>query len=123
MCTFKELGFLLNGQFYQPGSSIDYSNIGEGLDALRCVTPFFVCCIRILNADILNLVDWIFPNGETVVEASGESIYWTREQGSLVLHRDNNVPMPTGLYTCKIRNKAGQIDQIQIDVKEPGIVQ
>ena len=52
----------LRGITYQNNSLVTLENIGEGDDALLCVTDSTACCARAQSPGGVNLADWYYPN-------------------------------------------------------------
>ena len=77
-------------------------DIGEGDDALLCVTNQTACCVppyTSVNGSVIG--NWFFPNG-TRVRSSGElwDIYRTRDQIVVRMHRRRGGE--EGIYRCEI---------------------
>ena len=83
--------------------ALDLTDIGVDGDSLRCLTPLTSCC---RSADIPNsdgtLGDWIFPNGSLAPTGFGVYDISTKGASSVILHRNSNLTLPTGVYTCEI---------------------
>lgn len=101
----KGLGFLLKGVLYSENSSINISAIAINDAALRCLTPSITCCV---NDDGMVLGRWKFPNGSTV-PSNGDKLYATGGPSSVVLHKINNIKIPSGIYTCEIPDIRGTL--------------
>ena len=84
---------------YKNNSIVILENIGEGDDALLCVTNQTACC---QNSDTGSaLGNWYFPNG-TRVPSSGDQwdFHRTRSQMVISLHRRRGGE--EGIYRCVI---------------------
>ena len=104
--------FSLNSTAYQNNSLVTLEEIGEGDDALLCVTDQPACCRPPYSVSLGN---WFFPNG-TRVPSSGSQWDFVRIRGqSLVsLHRLRGGVR--GIYHCVIPDATGVIQTINIGV-------
>jgi hypothetical protein len=75
-------------------------NIGEGSDALYCLTNRTQCCG--ISTGGVNRGIWKFPDGTNVEEDTTADIYFTRGFSSIHLNRRSSAVGPTGVYTCVI---------------------
>ena len=95
--------FSLNGTTYQNNSLVTLENIGEGVDALLCMTDQPACCRPLYIDSIGQTVfgNWFFPN-ETRVPSS--SMYWDmhRTRGHMVLPLQRRRGGAEGIYHCVI---------------------
>ena len=83
--------------FYASGSSLSLSTIGEGEDALQCVTDGS-CCNLPNRAG-----EFHYPNGTLVpTQGFGDDFYRNRAEGMIRLNRRNGATSPTGIYKCVI---------------------
>ena len=111
--------FALNGTTYQNNSLVTLEDIGEGRDALLCVTDLTACCRRpytgtgYCGASVLG--NWYFPNGTRVV-SSGNQWDFHRTSGWMVktLHRRRGGV--DGIYHCVIPDTTGVTQNIYIGV-------
>ena len=95
-----ELGFFLNGEFLSNNSMVLLSNIGEGSDALFCLTNRTQCCTTEAG---LNRGGWRFPNDTSVIlNDASYHFYRIRGYSSVSLNRRSEAYGPTGTYTCRI---------------------
>ena len=105
--------FSLYGTTYQNNSLVSLENIGEGGNALLCVTDLTACCRPPYASGQVG--NWFFPNG-TRVQSSG--INWdfhrTRGQSVVFLHRRRGGV--TGIYSCVIRDAMNVTQIIYIGV-------
>ena len=104
--------FALNGTTYQNNSVVTLEEIGEGGDALLCVTDLTACC-RPPYTDWSSA--WYFPN-ETRVPSPGSwwKFYRTRGQMVVSLHRRRGGE--SGIYRCEIPDARNVIQTIYIGV-------
>ena len=86
--------------------------IGEGADALICLTNNFSCC------DESNGI-WYFPNSSQVPlghQGSGNDVYITRGPSLVRLHRRRSSMLPAGLFHCKIPDASGVNQSIYVGI-------
>ena len=91
-------------------------DIGEGHDALLCITNRTACCRPPYTGDMVpGLGNWYFPNG-TRVPASGvgRDIYRTR--GQMVVRMNRRRGGVEGIYRCEIPDAMNVIQTIYIGV-------
>ena len=88
---------------YTANSAISITSISESTPTsgggLVCRTDRDDCCI--LGPGRKREGDWIYPDGVTPVQNSGD-IYRTRGVSTVILNRRNDATRPTGLYCCKV---------------------
>ena len=92
----------LNGTTYQNSSLVTLEDIGEGDDALLCLTDQNACC-RPPYADPLGsaIGNWYFPNGTRVPSSGAQWIFHrTRGWSAIILHRRRGGV--TGIYRCEV---------------------
>ena len=109
-----DVWFSLNGTTYQNNSIVILEDIGEGDDALRCLTSQTACCRPpYVNGSALG--NWFFPNGSSV-PSSGMNwdIYSSRGRMVVVMHRRRSGV--EGIYHCVIPDTSGFIQTIYIGV-------
>ena len=87
-------------------------SVGEGGDALFCVTDFHNCCRHPYTGEIRNTMgNWFFPNG-TRVPSNQWDIYRTRGHMIVSLHhRRGGV---NGIYRCEIPDAMNIIQTMYI---------
>ena len=95
---------ILRGRVYSNNSDILITDIGEGENALLCLTSLIQCC---RDSDTPSgeevLGRWLYPNGSTIGEMSkGEDFYTDRGSSVVRLNRRNNVTSPSGRFCCEI---------------------
>ena len=92
-------------------------DIGEGDDALLCVTDLPACCRYYYTgycwASVLG--NWFFPNG-TRVQSSGVRWDFHRTSGWMVKRLQRRRGGVDGIYHCVIPDKAGVNQNIYIGV-------
>ena len=95
-----DVWFSLNGTIYQNNSVVTLENIGEGDDALHCITNLRNCC-RLSHTDQPVLGNWFFPNG-TRVPSSDSEWDFHRDRGQSVVHLHRRRGGEEGIYRCEI---------------------
>ena len=69
-----DVWFSLNGTTYQNNSIVILEDIGEGDDALFCLTNYTDCCQSPYTGDKGNAKgNWYFPNGSRVPGSGSQS--------------------------------------------------
>ncbi len=120
---FSDVGFFLNGVVYSNNSVVPLQDIGEGtayLDsdngnaALFCITNLVDCC---RGVDGGSAGEWYLP-GESVpvVVTNSADFISGRGPSAVLLHRMNSGIGPTGVYTCKVPDENGVVQQLYIGV-------
>ena len=97
---------VLRGTPYQNNSIVTLEDIGEGDDALLCIT-FQIACCR------LGLGNWYFPNGSRT-PLMGWDIYRTR--GQMVVRMNRRRGGEEGMYRCEIPDAMNIAQTIYIGV-------
>ena len=100
---------------------MNLDDIGEGDDALLCITELSACCQQVHTNDTGSaLGNWFFPNGtivpsEVVYGTTGLQfdIYRTRGHSMVLLHRRKGGV--NGIYRCEIPDALGVIQTIYIE--------
>ena len=115
------VSFWLRGTAYQNNSLVTLEDIGEGDDALLCVTDLTACC-RPPYTDPLGsgaIGNWFFPNGTRVPSSSNQwDIYRVRSGPGLIYlhHRRERRGGGNGIYRCVIPDAMQVIRTICIGV-------
>ena len=81
------------------------SDIGEGSNALFCLTNRTQCCTYEAG---FHRGGWRFPNSSTVDTTDNKEFYRTRGFSSVRLSRRTNAFGPTGIFTCRIPTNQNQ---------------
>ena len=91
-------------------------DIGEGDDALHCMTDFRNCCRPPYTGEMENaLGNWFFPNETRVPSSGGQwDIYRTRGQSVVLLQRRRGGV--EGIYRCEMPDAMNVIQTIYIRV-------
>ena len=111
-----DVWFSLGGTTYQNNSIVILENIGEGDDALLCVTHLTACCRHpYTSGNRSALGNWFFPNGTRVPSSDRQwDIHRTRGQMMVLLHRKRGGA--EGIYHCVIPDVLGILQTIYIGV-------
>ena len=105
--------FSLKNKTYQNNSHVTLENIGEGDDALLCVTNLTTCCkFPRTNGN------WSFPNG-TGVPSSGADWDFYRTRGHTVVYLHRKRGGMEGIYRCEIPDSTNIMQTIYIGVYTP----
>ena len=111
-----DVWFSLNGTTYQNNSIVTLEDIGEGDDALFCITNQTACC-RPPYTGVVGpaLGNWFFPNRSRVPSGNAnDDFYRTRGQMMVRLHhRRGGVE---GIYRCEIPDGMNVTQAIYIGV-------
>ena len=108
--------FLLNGTTYHNNSIVTLEDIGEGDDALLCLTDLTACC-RPPFTSIGQQASgsWFFPNGTRVPSSVFQwDIHRTRGQSVVRLERRRGGE--EGIYSCIIPDTMNVIQNLYIGV-------
>ena len=108
--------FSLRGTSYQNNSLVNLEDIGEGDDALLCLTELTACCRKEFNGAMGSAIaNWFFPNGTRVSSASNQwDFYRTRGHMVALLHRRRGGE--DGVHRCEISDAMNVIQTIYIGV-------
>ena len=101
---YAEFGFFLDGTFLSNNSIIFLSSIGEGSNALFCLTDRTQCCTTEAG-DARG--SWRFPNSSLVTRDDADlSFYAIRGYSSIRFNRRSDAVAPTGIYICRLPDEA-----------------
>ena len=109
--------FSLNGTTYQNNSLVTLEDIGEGDDALLCMTNLPACCRPPYTESNGkgSIGNWYFPNGSRVPSSGNQSdFHRTRGQSVVSLHRRRDGK--DGVYRCEVPDAMNIIQTIYIGV-------
>ena len=103
--------FSLRGTTYQNNSLVTLEDIGQGNNALLCVTDKTACCGPPYTdpIELVNRMNWFFPNG-TKVPSSGSQWDFHRTRGQSVVRLQRRRGGAEGIYRCVIHD-AVNVDQ------------
>ena len=111
-----DVWFSLNGTTYQNNSVVTLEDIGEGDDALLCITDQPNCCRPPYTSENGQVIGrWFFPNGTRVPSKSTEWNFY-RDRGLGVVHLQRRRGGAEGLYRCEISDTWNIIQTIYIGV-------
>ena len=96
-----DVWFSLNGTTYQNNSLVTLEDIGEGDDALLCMTNLTACCSASYTGNWFAFGNWFFPNG-TRVSSSGNQWNFHRTRGQMVVGLNRRRGGVEGIYHCEI---------------------
>ena len=103
-----DVWFSLNGTRYQNNSIVTLTDIGEGNEALFCMTN-----LTGVNGSVRG--DWYFPDGTRVLSTNDNSeIYETRDQSVVRMNRRGDGE--DGIYHCEIPDSMNVNQTIYIGV-------
>ena len=87
---------------FQNNSIVTLNNIGEGDDALLCITNLTTCCRPPYTGDNVSVIgNWFFPNG-TRVPNSNDNWNFHRSRLQMVVHLNRGRGGMEGIYRCEI---------------------
>ena len=99
---------MFRGTTYHNNSIVKLEDIGQGDDALLCVTD--------LPSQVQpTLGNWFFPN-LTRVPSSGAKWDYFRTRGQSVVHLQRRRGGEEGIYRCEIPDAAGVVQTLYIGV-------
>ena len=112
------VGFFLRGVLYPNNSVVSLTDIGEGYNALHCLTNLTTCC---RGRDGGSAGEWFLPGqtspvvGVNAPNAGTESFTRSRGPSAVLLNRRTSTG-PTGLYTCQVPDGSGTNRTLYIGV-------
>ena len=110
----EHVRFLHHGQTYLNNSNVAINDIGEGDNALLCVTDKPDCC-KPPNGSLQG--DFYYPDNTLVRnQAKYDSLYRNRGPQVVRLNRRSNTHSPTGIYKCEIPDFTGWNRIIYINI-------
>ena len=89
-------------------------DIGEGRDALLCITNYTACCNSHYTGE--NMGNWFFPNGTKVPNETGTSGDFYRSRGQMVVRLHRRRGGEEGIYRCEIPDAMNTKQTIYIGV-------
>ena len=116
-----EVRFTLKGAILSNNSLVTSDDIGEGEDALRCMTDNTSCCRPPYTQNLGQsaLGNWFFPNGTRVPSSDKQSdFHRTRGDMAVLLHRRRGGE--DGVYYCVVPDKEGNDQTTYIGVYTAG---
>ena len=92
---------ILRGRPYRINSNVTLEDIGEGDDALLCITNQTACCRPPYTGETgPALGNWFFPNGTVVFSGDQSDFFGTR--GQMVVRMNRRRGGVEGIYRCEI---------------------
>ena len=110
------VGFFFKGRILSDNDDVFLDDIGEGSNALYCLTNRTQCCSTEAGA---NRGLWRNSDGGNV-RNNTVAIYSTRGFSSLLLNRRSSESVPTGVYTCMIPDAQNDLRMLNITINEGG---
>ena len=111
-----DVWFSLKGTTYQNKSNMTLEDIGEGFDALRCMTNQTACCRSSdIGGNMFVLGNWFFPNGSRVSSLCNQWDFY-RTRGHMVVRLHRRRGGMEGIYCCEIPDTFGLIQTLYIGV-------
>ncbi len=102
--------FMLRGRTYTDGDTVLVTDIGEGDDALLCMTGNTECC------DSSDDGEFFYPDGTAVGFSTLNSLYRKTGKQLIRLNRRNDVTSQLGRYRCAIPDASGVTRSIFINI-------
>ena len=117
MCTISDvtnpLVFKLGDKTYTNNTAVKMEDIGEGKNALLCVSNNTHCCVR--SSSFRG--EFYYPNGVMVpTNNKGHAVYRNREANFIRLNRRAIIPSALGKYRCDILDDAGVVQTLYINI-------
>ena len=112
-----DVWFSFRNRTYQNNSIVILKDIGEGDDALFCMTNQTACCQRSYTSGMKSTAigNWFFPNG-TRVPSSGDNWDFHRTRGQMVVRLQRRRGGEEGIYRCVIPDTMNVTQTIYIGV-------
>ena len=91
-------------------------DIGEGDDALLCMTDQTACCRRPYTSESVPTIgNWFFPNG-TRIPSTDDHWGFQRTRGHMVVRMNRMSGGENGIYHCKIPDTMNVVQTLYIGV-------
>ena len=113
-----DVRFSLNGTPYQNNSLVTLEDIGEGVDALFCITNQIACCRQSYTGEMV-FGNWFFPNGTRVPSHRYQWDFY-RTRGQMVVQLHHRRGGEEGIYHCEIHDAMNVTQTIYIGVYTAG---
>ena len=110
-----DVRFSLNDTTYQNNSVITLEDIGEGSQALLCITDQRNCCRNADSSMGVVFGNWFFPN-ETRVPSGDLNWNFYRTRGPSVVRLQRRRGGAEGIYRCEIPDTLNITQSIYIGV-------
>ena len=109
---------MFNGDSYGNNSALVLTDLGEGDNALICLSDSTQCCRGSDNPNAATPLGWYFPDGDLVRNSvMGGDIYIIRDTSVVRLNRRNNAQSPGGVYRCEVVDARGNTQTILVDLQ------
>ena len=92
---------------------VSLTDIGEGNDALFCLTDKLDCCVEV---DGVSAGEWYLPGQTDPVNGGLEDFTRSRRSSAVLLNRRSSAVGPTGLYRCVVPDRSGVDRELYIGV-------
>ena len=93
---------------------VSLTDIGEGYNALHCLTDLTTCC-RASDTGTEGMGQWVLSNG-FVLLGSSTGFYRRRGPSAVLLNRRTGAVGHTGLYICQVPDGSGMERTLYIGV-------
>ena len=111
-----DVWFSLRGTTYLNNSCVPLEDIGEGNDALLCMTNFAACCRPPYTGEYWSaLGNWFFPNGTSVPASYSLSDFY-RTRGEMVVRLNRIRGGEEGIYRCDIPDSTNVTQTLYIGI-------
>ena len=87
-------------------------DIGQGVNALLCITNLSACCLQPYGFGMGN---WYFPNA-TKVRSNGNQSDFFRTRGQMMVCLNHKKGGVDGIYRCEISDSTNAVQTIYIGV-------
>ena len=112
----SDVWFSLRNTTYQNNSIVILEEVGEGDDALVCITNLTTCCQSSGTGEMGNAIgNWYFPNGSRVPGSGSESGFF-RSRHQMAAHLQRKRGGAEGIYHCEIPDTMNVTQTIYIGV-------
>ena len=116
ICISSFPAAVLRGIPYQNNSIVILEDIGEGVDALLCITNQTACCRESDSGEMVSAIgNWYFPNGTKVPSGDNQWDFY-RTRGQMVVRLNRRRGGVEGIYRCEIPDAMNVIQTIYIGV-------
>ena len=115
----SDVWFSLKGTTYQNNSIVILEDIGEGDNALLCMTNLTACCRPPYTGGTRKAIgNWYFPNGTRLHSGrvNGEEWDLYRTRGKMAIHMNRRRGGVEGIYHCEIPDAMNVTQTIYIGV-------
>ena len=104
-----DVWFSIRNTTYQNNSLVTLEDIGQGVNALLCITNLNACCLHTYGGN------WFFPNATKVPSGGNQSDFF-RTRGQMVVRLNRNKGEEEGIYRCEIPDSTNALQIIYIGV-------